>query len=224
MPSNYGHRVTTQDIQKMQDLRASGMSTSEICRQTGFADKTVYKYCGTDSNMKKYGKRMTDEEITKMRALRGKGLSNMQIAVELGISYETVARHLGKQKKGLRADYGSIVTHAQDAMPGFMPCSRKTELEQLQEHADDMVPGWMKEALAEKKPEPAKPAEDKKGLSMSRNVTEYAGKKLLYKVDSEGTILIKEAASPLNCIQLSFKEFDGMLEELMELIDKIPQK
>lgn len=121
MPSNKGHRVTTQDIRKMQDLRASGMSTPEICRQTGFSDTTVTRYCGTDSSTKKHGKRMTNEEIAKMRALHGKGMSHAQIAVELGISYDTVTRYLGKQKKGMRADYGSIVTNAQDAMPN---CSK----------------------------------------------------------------------------------------------------
>lgn len=59
------------------------------------------------------GIKLTEEDIATLREYRyEKGLSNKQIAKETGLSYETVLRYLGKQKDGLRAEYGSIVTHA----------------------------------------------------------------------------------------------------------------
>lgn len=216
------------DIQKMKDLRAQGMSTRQIVKETGFSDKTVVKYAGSVDPFGK-GKRMGEEDIQKMQALRDQGLSNSQIAIEMGITSQTVVRHIGRQKKGARAMYGSVVAHADgehfahDPMPGFTCLSRKVAAEENASTVDpDMnnAPDWLKEALGEK---PEKKETDTELFTLKSIVT-YSGHKLLYTVDSNGTIDISESDFQNGGIRLSFKEFNQMLEELMQLIDKIPQK
>lgn len=224
-----GNRYATEeDIQKMKDLRAKGLSTRQIMKETGFTNKTVIKYTGISDSGK--AKRMSEEDIQKMNELRDQGLSNSQIAIELGVTHQTIVRHIGAQKKGARAAYGSIVAHADgehfahNPMPGFEPLSKRMEKEEAAAvTGTDETPKWLEDTMkkqAEKKEKTAKSAD----LLTVKSVITYAGQKLIYKVNSEGTILITEEGYPGSGIQLSFKEFNIMLEELMQLIDKIPQK
>ena len=200
-----GTRMTPEDIQKMRELHEQGLGSTAIAKIIGTSDKTVISYVGRLNKGK--GRRINNEDIIRMNALRDQGLSNSQIAIEMGITKQTVYQHLGNQPKGVRAEYGSIVAHADgDSFAKHEVC--KWQL------STPHVVGDISETLEPKKDEPAK-------LSVARSVTTYDGSFLRYKVDTNGQIIISVPNQP-ESICLDFKQFNKMLEELMELSDKIP--
>ena len=86
-------------------------------------------------------------------------------------------------------------------------------------YADE--PTWMKELKKVQIPEEKKPVDI---LTVKRRVTTYEGQDLLYKVDTDslGAIYIRQKSAP-DTIMLTLPEFNHMLEELMALIDKLPE-
>ena len=187
-------RLTTNDIAMMKQYDAQGLSRKEICEKMHLSKDTVYRYIGP---AKKWNK-VQAEDILRMQELRTKGLSNAQIGIELGFAASTIAYYIGPQPSGNRSNYGSIVAHADG------------------EHyvQEDTI---KKEALVEK------PVTHPAGiLAIERSVTTYRGESMSYKIDTAGTIAIKDNCEGGPTVQMSFDQFNRFLEELMALIDKIP--
>ena len=226
------HRyLTFQEQTKILDMHKNGVKSSEIAKAFGVAERTVKRYISGKmvpkdrSSETGKGRRLNPETIQRMRELKAQGLSNSQIAIEIGCATSTVYYYIGDQEKGRRAAYGSIVTHAQgesfaDPMPGFSCLSKQVAMEEA-----GVQPDWLREAL-EKKPEKKEETPvDKAGLSLLRSITVYHGNKFTYKVDTEGTIQITEPGKQdYTGLCMSLKDFNKLMEELMDLIDKIPQK
>lgn len=190
-----GKRMTTSDIAMMKQYDAQGLSRKEICDKMHVSDKTLNRYIGP---AKKWNK-VQVEDILRMQELRGKGLSNTQIAIEMGFSNDTILSYIGPQPSGNRSDYGSIVAHADG------------------EH-------FVKEDDATKKMPVEKAILSPSSiLSVERSVTTYRGESMSYKIDTAGTITIKDNCEGGPMMQMSFDQFNRFLEELMALIDKIPQ-
>lgn len=219
-----GRRLDQNDIATMKALRHDEHLTyDEICNKMGISKTTVKRY------LSEKGKNSKEHHTTvEMLELRQKGLSNSQIALELGISYDTVLGHIGKQKKGARAQYGSIVSHAEGEkfdMEGFRPCSArvaeeesKCNAELLEKHSVPVIPVNENQKETEKQPKPSR-----KGLTVVSTITTYQGAIAQYTVDSDGYIDLQFAGEDTHRT-FGSSEFAGFLEELMDLIDKIPQK
>lgn len=188
-------RMTTNDIAMMKQYDAQGLSRKEICEKMHLSKDTVYRYIGP---AKKWNK-VQAEDILRMQELRTKGLSNAQIGIELGFAASTIAYYIGPQPDGNRSDYGSIVAHADG------------------EH-------FVKEDdVTKKMPVEKAILSPSSILSVERSVTTYRGESMSYKIDTAGTITIKDNCEGGPMMQMSFDQFNRFLEELMALIDKIPQ-
>ena len=100
--------LTSQQIEEMKEFANLGFSYRDIAKEMKLNPRTVSKHLG-----KKYERRTVDNDmLSHMQELRSQGLSNCQIAKETGFNPGTVVKYLGKQKSGVRASYGSIVSHA----------------------------------------------------------------------------------------------------------------
>jgi len=58
------------------------------------------------------GRNITLEQVMQMQELRAQGLTNAQIGIEMGLTAVSVRRHIGAQPTGMKAAYGSMVSHA----------------------------------------------------------------------------------------------------------------
>ena len=219
----YNKKVTDEMVENMKEMRSRGISDIEIGRQLGISAKTITNHLGsrTEERNKKKGRKLSGDIIAKMLELRGMGLSNAQIAMELDVCKNTVVRKIGKQKSGSRSEYGSLVAHADGER--FAP-SPVEEFPSLSNRiaAEEKEPEWLSKAKAEQEKAKGSPIYGNSNkLQQERSVITYGGKRLEYIVDSYQGITIKEKNSNLN-ICMTVSEFNNMLEELMELIDKIP--
>lgn len=188
-------RLTTNDIAMMKQYEAEGLSRLEICKRMHVSKNTVYQYLGPTA--KKYYGKVRAEDILRMQELRTKGLSNAQIAIEMGLSSTTILYHIGSQPNGNRSAYGSIVAHADGEHFVTEDNTKKTPVEKTISNPTGI-------------------------LTIERSVTTYCGESMSYKIDTAGTIAIRDNSEGA-VVQMSFDQFNRFLEELMALIDKIPQ-
>ena len=219
----YNKKVTNEMVENMKEMRNRGISDTEIARQLGIDAKTITYHLGnrTEGYNKKKGRKISGDIIAKMLDLRGNGLSNAQIAIELDVSKKAVYRKIGKQKSGSRSEYGSLVAHADGERFTYPPVEEFPSLSN-RIAAEEKEPEWLNKAKAEQEKAKGSPiCGNSNKLQQERSVITYRGKRLEYIVDSYQTITIKEEDSHLN-IRMTVSEFNNMLEELMELIDKIP--
>lgn len=219
----YNKKVTNEMVENMKEMRNRGISDAEIGRQLGIDPATVTYHIGnrTEEFNKRKGRKLSGDIVAKMLHLRGMGLSNAQIAMELDISGKTVFRKIGAQKSGSRSEYGSLVTHADGERFAPPPVEEFPSLSNCIA-AEEKEPEWLSKAKAEQEKAKGSPiCVSPNKLQRGRSVIAYEGKRLEYIVDSYQGITIKEKNSNLN-ICMTVSEFNNMLEELMELIDKIP--
>ena len=79
--------------------------------------------------MRKTPTPISDGLINNMRILRSQGKTNREIAAEMNLCTATVRRHIGNQPSGLRANYGSIVSHVTDVeTPPPVAITKKSSL------------------------------------------------------------------------------------------------
>lgn len=104
-----GKKISESTINEVKELEKLGFTRIEISKQLGISDATIRHYLSTKQ---KEHAVITPEIIEKMRNLRSQGLSNSKIAIELNIDQRTVLKYLGRQPTGIKAEYGSIVSHA----------------------------------------------------------------------------------------------------------------
>lgn len=219
----HNKKVTDEMVENMKEMRNRGISDTEIARQLGIDPATIAYHLGnrTEECNKKKGRKLSGDIVAKMLHLRGMGLSNAQIAMELDVCKNTVVRKIGTQKSGSRSEYGSLVTHADGERFAPPPIE---EFHSLSNRiaAEEKEPEWLTKAKAEQEKVKGSPiCGNTNKLQRGRSVIAYEGKRLEYIVDSYRGITIKEKNSDLN-ICMTVSEFNNMLEELMELIDKIP--
>lgn len=222
-------KISTGDIKKMQEMRAQGMSNAEIARKIGCSDKTVFNHIGNSNGYSPNTKhtkgfRVSEQDILEMQKLRENGLSNKQISIELGVGEQTIVRHIGYQPNGNRSAYGSIVSHADGesfAPSGFMPCSARVEAEEKQE-TQKTVEEMYNAAL-----ELAKNRNDDQKkhsyISVTSSITTYKGQVAEYTVNSNGKIEMQFNVGQSEKKSFDINTFNLFLEELMDLVDKIPQ-
>lgn len=88
----------------------------------------------------------------------------------------------------------------------------------LEKHSVPVISVNENQKETEKQPKPSR-----KGLTVVSTFTTYQGAIAQYAVNSYGYIDLQFAGEDTHRT-FSISEFNGFLEELMDLIDKIPQK
>lgn len=222
-------RLEPKELHDMVEMAKNGCSVAQIAKTFNLNWSSVqyrlekagvtahveprYVNCGKGRHATKSG-----SEVMEMIKLQQQGLSNRQIAMELGCAPKTVNKYLGKQKAGSRSAYGSIVAHADGESFVHEQLPEKEEPIMNDYYAE---PAWVKELKKVQIPEEKKPTDI---LAVKRSVITYEGQDLLYKVDTDGVgaIYIRGKSAP-DTIMLTLPEFNHMLEELMALIDKLPE-
>lgn len=105
-----GIGLTPETIKEIRSYVAAGEHAPEIARTMGLSLNTIYRHGGYNGKKQ----RTSDEVVERMKELQRQGKSHSEIAKETNVSWGTVQKYLGQQKTGCKADYGSLVTKAQD--------------------------------------------------------------------------------------------------------------